>query len=56
MASEQEIFAFETEYGEISDEKNVDATSLNDLGLDGMFLALLKVEKKKDVFIACSTI
>ena len=53
---EEEVFSFETEYGEISDEKVISVDSLKDLGLDEKFLALLKVEKKSDIFIACSVI
>ena len=53
---EEEVFSFETEYGEISDEKVISVDSLKDLGLDEKFLALIKVEKKSDIFIACSVI
>lgn len=56
QASEEEVFSFETEYGEISDEKVLPIESLKELGLDEKFLALLKVEKKSDLFIACSVI
>ncbi len=56
QTTEEEVFSFETEYGEISDEKIITIESLKDLGLDEKFLALLKVEKKLDIFVACSVI
>lgn len=56
QATEEEVFAFETEYGEISDEKVLSIESLKDLGLDEKFLGLVKVEKKSDIFVACSLI
>jgi hypothetical protein len=47
------LFAFDTEYGNISTEKNFNGQKLDSLGLEATALALIKIEKHGDRFIAC---
>ena len=50
----EEVFAFETKYGEISDEKNLAVAKIKDLNLDGKTFALVKTAGKVLTLIACS--
>ncbi len=47
------LFAFDTEYGNISTEKNFNGQKLESLGLDASSLALIKIEKHGNHFVAC---
>lgn len=53
-AAGEEIFAFETKYGEISDEKNLSVAKVKDLNIEGKAFALVKMAGKAMTFIACS--
>lgn len=54
LASETSLFAFSTEYGQISTEKNFNGQKLQDLGLESSALALVKTAKSGDHFVACA--
>ncbi|MBC7466138.1 MAG: hypothetical protein H7256_09100 [Bdellovibrio sp.] len=53
-AAGEDIFSFETKYGEISDEKNLSVTKVKDLNLEDKSFALVKTAGKALTLIACS--
>jgi len=53
--SGEEIFSFHTNYGDISDEKNMGVSSVQELKLQNKFFALVKADGKNLTFIACSS-
>jgi len=52
---DEEIFLFETEYGEISTEKKLEAKTVSDFNASEGQLALVMVQKNKLVLVACES-
>lgn len=51
---DDEIYAFSTRYGDISTEEKLSFQNLSELDLENNAIALVKVEKKRRVLIACT--
>lgn len=49
-----ELFAFDTDFGEISTEKRLTAQKIDELELDSKAIALIKIEKKGDILFSCA--
>ena len=54
FAGETSLIIFTTEYGQISTEKNFNGQKMQDLGLETTALALVKMEKNGNRFLACA--
>jgi hypothetical protein len=48
-----ELYAFETKYGNISGERNLEAKKLQEMGVDHMAIAIVKIENKNNIIISC---
>jgi hypothetical protein len=53
LKDENEIYSFETKYGNISGEKNLSFKNFQELGLEHSSFALIKIEKKEALIISC---
>jgi hypothetical protein len=49
-----ELFSFDTDFGEISTEKRLSAQKIEELELDSKSIALIKIEKKGDILFSCA--
>lgn len=54
VPADSELFAFDTEYGHISTEKNLHGKKLSDLELETTALALIKVDKHSARYVSCA--
>lgn len=52
--SNEPLFAFKTQYGDISSESKLESRKLSDLGIEQGAVALIKVENHKKTLVACA--
>jgi len=48
-----ELYSFETKYGNISGEKNLSFKNFQELGIESIAIALIKEERKSNTVISC---